>query len=102
MTTAPMKRDTVTAPDDTLTFQQAVRSRRSYRGFLNTPVPDPILREVLADARCAPSNCNTQPWNVHIVSGEKLVELSRVLHAKNDAGEFTPDFSFDLKHYYGP
>lgn len=101
MTTALMRFDADTASDDTLTFQQTVRSRRSYRGFLNTPVPDDVIREVLKDAQCAPSNCNTQPWNVHIVSGAKLAELSRVLHAKNDAGEFTPDFSFDLDAFYG-
>lgn len=102
MTTAPVRLNADAASDDTLTFQQTVRSRRSYRGFLNTPVPDNVLWEVLQDAQCAPSNCNTQPWNVHIVSGEKLAELSRMLHAKNDAVEFTPDFSFDMAHFYGP
>lgn len=87
--------------DETSTFQHAVRTRRSYRGFLPKPVPEDILREVLTDAQCAPSNCNTQPWEVHIVSGTKLADLSRVIHAKNDAGEFTPDFSFDMDEYYG-
>ncbi|MCK3838804.1 MULTISPECIES: nitroreductase [Pseudomonas] len=90
-----------TPMDDTLSFQKTARSRRSFRGFLNTPVPDHILQEVLKDAQCAPSNCNTQPWNVHIVSGQKLVELSQVLHAKNAVGEFTPDFSFDMDAFYG-
>jgi nitroreductase len=102
MTNALMRFDADTASDDTLTFQQAARTRRSYRGFLNTPVPDDVIREVLTDAQCAPSNCNTQPWDVHVVSGTKLAELSRTLHAKNDAGEFTPDFSFDLDDFYGP
>lgn len=87
--------------DETPTFQHTVRTRRSCRGFLPKPVPDDVLREVLTDAQCAPSNCNTQPWQVHIVSGAKLAELSRVLHAKNDAGEVTPDFSFDMEEYYG-
>lgn len=102
MTTALKNLDADVAADNTLTFQQTVRSRHSCRGFLGTPVPDDVLREVLQDAQCAPSNCNTQPWNVHIVSGEKLAELSRTLHAKNDAGEFTPDFSFDMGAFYGP
>lgn len=86
---------------DTLPFLETVRTRRSYRGFLNKQVPDSIIREVLEDAQCSPSNCNTQPWNTHIVRGEKLRELSRLLHAKNAAGDFTPDFTFDMDEFYG-
>lgn len=88
--------------DGTPSFQQTVRTRRSYRGFLGTPVPDNVIQEVLRDAQCAPSNCNTQPWQVHIVSGAKLAELSHALHAKNGALEYTPDFSFNMDEYYGP
>lgn len=90
-----------TAQDDTLKFQKTARTRRSFRGFLDTPVPDRIIEEVLKDSQCAPSNCNTQPWDVHIVRGQKLKELSQILHAKNDAAEFTPDFSFDMDAFYG-
>jgi nitroreductase len=82
------------------TFEDAVRRRRSIRGFLDKPVPEQVIREVLEDAQHAPSNCNTQPWNVHIVRGEKLKQLSRLLHEKNDAGEFSPDFSFDVNDFY--
>lgn len=101
MTIALRMSDADAAQDHTRSFQTVARTRRSYRGFLETPVPDEIIREVLEDAQCAPSNCNTQPWNVHIVSGAKLAGLSQVLHAKNDAGEFTPDFSFDMDQFYG-
>lgn len=94
--------DTDTAKDETLTFQQTARTRRSFRGFLDKAVPDELIQEVLKDAQCAPSNCNTQPWDVHIVRGQKLKELSQRLHEKNDAGEFTSDFSFDMGAFYGP
>jgi nitroreductase len=56
--------------------------------------------KVLEDAQLSPSNCNTQPWNVHIVSGQKLAELSTVLQEKTDAGMYTPDFSFDYADFY--
>ncbi|WP_256727214.1 nitroreductase family protein [Streptomyces acidiscabies] len=46
-----------------------MRARRSVRTFLPTPLPPSDIRAVLEDARTAPSNCNTQPWTVHIVSG---------------------------------
>lgn len=87
--------------DGTLSFREATRMRRSIRGFLDKPLPESVIREVLEDAQHAPSNCNTQPWNTHVVQGEKLKQLSRILHAKNDAGEFTPDFTFDQGDYYG-
>jgi len=101
MTMTPVHPRTETSSDETLPFSEAARARRSIRGFLDKPVPLSIIREVLEDAQCAPSNCNTQPWNTHIVRGEKLKQLSQILHAKNDAGEFTPDFSFDQNDYYG-
>jgi nitroreductase len=88
-------------PDSTMSFQEAARSRYSVRRFLSTPVPDEIIRQVLKDAHCSPSNCNTQPWNVHVVSGAKRAELSRAILAKNEAGEFSYDFSFDMNEYYG-
>lgn len=87
--------------DETLSFKDTTRVRRSIRGFLDKPVPESVIREILEDAQYAPSNCNTQPWNTHVVCGEKLKQLSRILHAKNDAGQFTPDFSFDQKDFYG-
>ncbi|MXP49085.1 nitroreductase [Pantoea sp. Eser] len=95
--------NTPTASDaGELSFKRMVRQRRSYLGFLPTPVPQETLRSVLEDAQRAPSNCNTQPWETHIVSGEKLAALSALLHQQNDAGIFTPDFSFDMDQFYGP
>jgi nitroreductase len=90
------------APSTTmLSFHEAVRARRSFREFRSEPLPHATLLEIVEDAQWAPSNCNTQPWSVHIVSGEKLSQLSALLHAKNDAEEFTPDFSFDMGAFYG-
>lgn len=84
-----------------LSFSETVRTRRSYRGFLPTPVPQDTLTRVLEDAQRAPSNCNTQPWNVHIVSGKKLAALSVLLHEKHQTSDMTPDFTFDMNHFYG-
>lgn len=101
MTMQSIRRESEAAFDETLSFKEATRARRSIRGFLDKPVPESLIREVLEDAQHAPSNCNTQPWNTHVVRGGKLKQLSQILHAKNDAGEFTPDFSFDQKDFYG-
>ncbi|OLO05301.1 nitroreductase [Salinicola socius] len=88
--------------DGTLSFKETVRTRRSYRGFLPTCVPDAVLNEILQDAQNAPSNCNTQPWHTHIVRGAKLAELSMAMHADNDAGRHTPDFTFDMEEFVEP
>jgi len=85
----------------TPTFKEVLRLRQSCRGFLETPVPDDMITSVLEDAQLAPSNCNTQPWETHIVSGEKLKELSEALLRENKAERFSPDFSFDMDQYYG-
>ena len=82
-------------------FQEVIRSRSSIRQFLSTPVEEEVLREILEDAQHTPSNCNTQPWNVHIVSGAKKEELKKALLNVREHGQITPDFTFDLDHYYG-
>jgi nitroreductase len=82
-------------------FKEVLRLRRSCRGFLHTPVPDELITSVLEDAQLAPSNCNTQPWETHIVSGDKLKELSEALLNENNAEKFSPDFSFDVGEYHG-
>ncbi len=87
--------------DTTLSFEETVRNRKSVRSFLSRPVPDAIIHEVLEDAQRTPSNANTQPWNVHIVSGEKLRQLTGALHDAIGAARFTPDFSFDTGAFYG-
>jgi nitroreductase len=82
-------------------FQDVVRARHSVRSFRPDPVPEAVLRSVLEDAQRSPSNCNTQPWQVHIVSGAKRDALSKALLAADDAERMTPDFSFSLSDFHG-
>ncbi|WP_073664212.1 nitroreductase [Pseudomonas aeruginosa] len=83
-------------------FQDVVRSRHSVRGFLPTPIPQDLLEEILQDAQWAPSNCNTQPWNVHIVGGDTLKALSATLVEELGKENYTFDFSFDTRDYPEP
>lgn len=59
----------------TMTVDEAIRERRSVRGFLPREVPDALLHEVFELAQRAPSNCNVQPWVPHVVSGGALKRL---------------------------
>lgn len=86
---------------DSMLFRDVVRERHSMRNFLPHPVPEDILRSVLEDAQHSPSNCNTQPWQTHIVSGSKRDALSKAILAADDAGQLTPDFSFGIDDFAG-
>ena len=65
---------------------EAVKARRTIRGFLPDPVPDEVIHEVVDLARHAPSNSNTQPWHLAVVSGEARQELERAIFEEIDAG----------------
>ena len=47
----------------------AITSRHSMRAYLDTPVPRETIEELLAVAARAPSGTNTQPWQVHVLTG---------------------------------
>ena len=76
-------------------FLNIVSSRRSMRDFKPEPVPKDIIESVFGGAQRAPSNCNTQPWFVHVVTGETLERLRAELPAKFAAGEIALDFPYD-------
>lgn len=62
-----------------MSFEDAIRCRRSVRGFLPKEVPDSTLKEVFQLAQLTPSNCNVQPWLPHVVSGQIMSRLREAL-----------------------
>ena len=58
-------------------FQALVHSRRSVRGFRNEAVPKAVIREIIEDAKRAPSSMNSQPWHVHVLTGEPPEKVRR-------------------------
>ncbi|MFD0848995.1 nitroreductase [Sphingosinicella xenopeptidilytica] len=82
-------------------FKDVIRSRRSPRSFLSTPVPQALLQVVVEDARNTPSNCNYQPWIVHIVSGASRDKLSSAFLEAAAEQTFSWDFPFDFESSYG-
>ncbi len=51
---------------------EAVISRKSIRGFLNTPVSNSLIRNLLKKASRSPSGGNLQPWKIYIVNGSSM------------------------------
>ncbi|WP_415392100.1 nitroreductase family protein [Paracoccus sp. SJTW-4] len=81
-----------------MSIDEAVAGRRSVRGYLPDEVPQDRLRELLALAQMAPSNCNIQPWITHVLSGPSLRSLGDKMVAAAEAGiPPDPDFSADRK-----
>lgn len=87
--------------DSTASFRDLLQARRSIRSFLPDPVPEEVVASVLEDAQCAPSNCNTQPWQVHIVSGQTRDVLSQAMLEAHEAGNLSLDFSFSADDVHG-
>ena len=87
---------------ETQSLADALRSRRSVRGFLDKPVPEETLRQIFELAQLAPSNCNIQPWKVFVASGEVRDELRRRMVEKVTAGvPMEPDFEPNAGKFSG-
>ena len=75
------------SPETTAAVDAAINSRHSVRAFLPTLVPRQVIADILALAARAPSGTNTQPWQVHVLTGEAKAALSRDIRAAYDDPE---------------
>tara|TARA_Y100001958_G_scaffold159484_1_gene161204 strand:- start:3170 stop:3883 length:714 start_codon:yes stop_codon:yes gene_type:complete len=69
-----------------MNYDDVVLGRRSIRGYQNKPVPQALIREILALAMRSPSSMNTQPWNFTVVSGATLDKIRAGNTERNLAG----------------
>ena len=69
-----------------MNFEALVTSRRSVRGFKPVPVPRSLIEQVIEIAKRAPSSMNTQPWHVHVLTGEPLERVRERNMAEMVAG----------------
>ncbi len=79
-------------------FADVVKARHSYRGFLPNAVDEKTLKEIFELASWAPSNCNVQPWHVHVLSGDACNSMREKMKAaalENPSGN--PDFPWQGK-----
>jgi nitroreductase len=65
----------------------AIRKRKSIRGYKSDPVPKTVIREILEIASLAPSAMNTQPWEFAVVTGEPLRKIREESAKKLNSGE---------------
>lgn len=81
--------------DKSEVFNDIVASRRSLRAFLPKAASTETLNEVFSVSQRAPSNCNTQPWVTHVVSGDQLEKFRSEMPDQFMSGQFTMDFPYD-------
>jgi len=62
--------------------RDAVASRFSCRAFLDSPVPQHIVREIIERAARSPSAGNIQPWHVDAIAGERLEGLKALMRPR--------------------
>ena len=79
-------------------FSRMVSSRRSVRAFLRDPVDQALIRKLFTLAALTPSNCNTQPWLPHVVSGAKRDLMRDALMKTVGLGENQLDFPYEGKY----
>lgn len=87
--------------DLTETAERLIRGRRATRAFLPDEVPDDTMRAVFELAAAAPSNSNTQPWHVEVVSGAARTRLADALVAAHTDGVLSMDFPYQEGLYQG-
>lgn len=80
----------------------AVTGRRSVRRFTSTPVPEDTVRAILAASARAPSGTNSQPWAVHVATGETRARLVTETIAAAKAGEGKDDYEYVPKPWWEP
>jgi nitroreductase len=78
--------------DDMTVLERLLAERWSCRGYLPDEVPRATIERLLAVAGRTPSWCNTQPWEVTVLSGEATAALVKAMAA--DAERWTPDIAF--------
>ena len=84
-------------------YSEVIKGRRSTRGFLKKKVTQKVLNEVIELALRAPSSMNTQPWHLHIVTGDVLDNIRKENTKRNIEGvppsrEIRSPLGYEGKH----
>jgi nitroreductase len=79
-----------------ISVSEAVENRKSIRAFLDRPVEDDLIREVLTKAARAPSGGNVQPWRLFVLNGEVQTRFKAVVEEKMAKGGSTETPEYDV------
>ena len=76
-------------------FDELINTRQSCRSYSDKPVEKEKLEELVKAVRLTPSACNSQPWKLFVVTGEKsrFVKDALQLMGRNKFTEDCPAFT---------
>ncbi|QOL25810.1 nitroreductase family protein [Thalassotalea sp. LPB0316] len=78
-----------------MSLQQLLSERFSTRAFTEQAVEQATLESIFEHAQLSPSNCNVQPWQVYVVSGEKKEQLKQAfMKALMSGAKPSPEFDW--------
>ena len=60
--------------DNMMDFELLMQQRRSIRDFLDKPVPQSLILQIIRDCCSAPSAANNQPWHFIVVMDRQMIE----------------------------
>lgn len=63
-------------------LRETIERRMSVRAFLDTPVADDLLRDLLSKASRSPSGGNVQPWRIYVVNGTARDQIVDLVHGQ--------------------
>ncbi len=78
--------------------EKLLAARYSCRAFKPDAVPRAIIERVLSAAQKTASWCNSQPWQVTIVSGDAVRKFGDALYTNASEGKHASDFPFPREY----
>ncbi len=79
---------------------EAVAQRKSVRAFVDTPVADDLIKDLLKKANRAPSGGNVQPWRVFVLNGETTPRFIEHLAQRTEREQ--PEYAIYPKELASP
>jgi nitroreductase len=79
---------------------EAVSQRKSVRAFVDTPVADDLIKDLLTKANRAPSGGNVQPWRVFVLNGETTPRFIQHLAQRTEREQ--PEYAIYPKELSSP
>lgn len=82
-----------------MTLSNILHNRASVRAFTHKEIPTTELEAIFSLAQQSVSNCNVQPWQTMVVSGDTRDQLKAALMKTLMAGQApNPDFDWSPKY----
>lgn len=75
-------------------LEDLLMQRFSTRAFRSQPVPRDVINDILRLAQRSPSWCNTQPWQLDILSGAAAKRFQESYFTHVETAPEAPDFMF--------